>query len=72
MKFGPMNLNSIYFIEFKGRLRMDIWSNIEGTWVNWTSNNFPKIENNDFEKASMSFGFEFESNTKADAFYLHI
>jgi hypothetical protein len=29
------------------------------------------MENNDFRKASTSFGFEFESNTKADAFYSH-
>jgi hypothetical protein len=39
MIFGPMDLNSIYFIEFKGRFRMDIGSNFEWTWVNWTMNN---------------------------------
>jgi hypothetical protein len=55
MKFGPMDLNSIYFIEFKGRFRMDIGSNFEGSMVNWTRNNFSKIESNDFEKASIEF-----------------
>jgi hypothetical protein len=55
MKFGPMDLNSIYFIEFKGRFRMDIGLNFEGTMVNWTRNNFSKIESNDFEKASIEF-----------------
>jgi hypothetical protein len=57
MKFGPMDLNSIYFIEFEGRFRMDIGSNFEWTRVNWTRNNFPKIESNDFEKATMEFWF---------------
>jgi hypothetical protein len=32
---------------------------------------FSKMESNDFQKASTGFGFEFEYNTKADAFYLH-
>jgi hypothetical protein len=48
MKFGLMDLNSIYFIKFKRRFRMDIWSNFEWSWVNWTRNNFLKIESIDF------------------------
>jgi hypothetical protein len=55
MKFGPMDLNSIYFIELKGRFRMDIGSNFEWTRVNWTRNNFSKKESNDFEKVSTEF-----------------
>jgi hypothetical protein len=50
MKFGLMDLNLIYFIEFKGRFRMDIRSNFEWTRVNWTRNNFSKMESNDFLK----------------------
>jgi hypothetical protein len=57
MKFDPMDLNSIYFIEFKLRFRMDIGSNFEWTMVNWTRNNFPKMESKDFEKASTEFWF---------------
>jgi hypothetical protein len=48
MKFGPMSFNSIYFIEFKGRFQMDIELTFERAWVNWTRNNFSKMENNDF------------------------
>jgi hypothetical protein len=36
---------------------MDIGSNFEWTWVNWTRNNFQKMESNDFEKASTEFWF---------------
>jgi hypothetical protein len=31
-----MELNLIYFIEFKGRFRIEIGSNFEMTGVNWT------------------------------------
>jgi hypothetical protein len=36
---------------------MDIESNFEWTTVNWTRNNFPKMESKDFEKASTEFWF---------------
>jgi hypothetical protein len=36
---------------------MDIGSNFEWTWVNWIRNNFPKMESNDFGKASMEIWF---------------
>jgi hypothetical protein len=39
-KFSLMDLNSIYFIEFKGRFRMDIGSNFEWIGVNSTRNIF--------------------------------
>jgi hypothetical protein len=42
-RFGPMNLNSIYFIELKGRFRMEIGLDFEWTWVNWARNIFPNI-----------------------------
>jgi hypothetical protein len=57
MKFGPMDFNSIYFIEFKGRFQMDIGSNFEWTRIHWTRNNFPKMESNDFGKGSMEICF---------------
>jgi hypothetical protein len=57
MRFCPMDLNSIYFTESKGRFRMDIGSNFEWTWVNWTRNNFLKMESNDFGKALIDIWF---------------
>jgi hypothetical protein len=39
-RFGPMDLNSMYFIKFEGRFRMDIGSNFEWIGVNWTRNIF--------------------------------
>jgi hypothetical protein len=75
MKFGPMDLNLIYFIEFKGRFRMNIGSNFEWTWVNWTRNNFSKMQSNNFLK---DFDGVLVLNlnlirirTKAGAFYSH-
>jgi hypothetical protein len=75
MKFGPMDLNSISFIEFKGRFRMDIGSNFEWSWVNWIMNIFSKMESNDFCKDNDGV-FVLKLNliriqTKADDFYSH-
>jgi hypothetical protein len=39
-KFSPNDLNSIYFIELKGRFRMEIGLNFDWTWVKWTRKNF--------------------------------
>jgi hypothetical protein len=39
-KFSPNDLNSIYFIELKGRFRMEIGSNFDWIWVKWTRKNF--------------------------------
>jgi hypothetical protein len=35
-RFSPNDLDSIYFIESKGRFRIEIESNFEWTWVDWT------------------------------------
>jgi hypothetical protein len=47
--FIPMNLNSIYFIELKGRFRMEIGSNFEGTCVNCTKKYFLNISGPSFK-----------------------
>jgi hypothetical protein len=44
-----MDLNSIYFIEFKGRLQTEIGSNFEWTWINWTRNIFSNISGLSFK-----------------------
>jgi hypothetical protein len=45
---------------------MDIGSNFEWTWVNWTRNTFPKMERMILERLRRSFGFEIESNTDSN------
>jgi hypothetical protein len=62
MKFGPMDLNSIYFIEFKRRFRVDIGSKFEWTRINWIRNNFfQKWKAMILKRLRRSFGFKIES-----------
>jgi hypothetical protein len=55
-----MDLNSIYFIEFKGRFQMDIGSNFEWTWV---------IGQGIFSQIFCSLLQGFEDKTKAKMTY---
>jgi hypothetical protein len=48
-RFSPTDLNSIYFIELKGRFRMEIGSSFGWTWVNWTRNIFQNISRLSFK-----------------------